>query len=82
MLRTSAVTDLTEGAHLLGQDEDLYYENTAEYEAGTGHIVLEGGQRCRSVLLRGREGRKHNEPLRSHTHGGLCLSAGHSQLGR
>lgn len=39
-------------ADLLGQDEDLHYEYTAEYEAGTGYIVLEGWQCCGSVLLR------------------------------
>lgn len=39
-------------ADLLGQDEDLHYEYTAEYEAGTGYIVLESWQCCGSVLLR------------------------------
>lgn len=27
---------------LLGQDEDLHHEYTAEYEAGAGDVVLEG----------------------------------------
>lgn len=39
---------------LLWQDEDLHNEYTAEYEAGAGHVVLEGRQRRGSVLLRGK----------------------------
>lgn len=30
------------GANLLGQDENLHYEYTAEYEAGAGDVILEG----------------------------------------
>lgn len=44
------------GADLLGQDKDLHYEDTAEYEAGASHVVLEGWQCCGSVLLRENKG--------------------------
>ena len=39
-------------AYLLGQDQDLHYEDAAEDEAGAGDVVLEGRQRGGPVLFR------------------------------
>ena len=39
-------------AYLLGQDQDLHYEDAAEDKAGADDVVLEGRQRCGPVLFR------------------------------
>lgn len=47
----------TKGANLLGQDQDLHYEDTAEYQTGTGYVVLEC-RKCRGPVLL-REAKRH-----------------------
>lgn len=68
ILQPSAAQRLWRG--LLGQDEDLHDEYTAEYEAGARHVVLEGWQ-CRGSVLLGEKGRKLGKLATRHSQ---CVS--------
>lgn len=59
-------------SRLLWQDENLHDEYTAEYEAGAGHVVLEGRQRRGSVLL-GAKGENIGEQQQPGFDGGAAI---------